>query len=134
MDTRNRRYILALIYTHQRSKQKKTKKSASRLLAERQHQEFLLKHGITKEKKVRSATSFPDLSVPQRKVAPLSNNIPANGFKRSIDDYKWKNTTERKEVIEETERKRQRVAPYTNKGAYMYVTDADDAKNLGRKV
>ena len=56
-------------------------------------------------------------------------------IKSRIDDYKWKRGfDEKKEVIAETERKKKRVAPYTNKGAYMFVTDADDAKSLGKKV
>lgn len=71
---------------------------------------------------------------PQRKVAPTSDSIPSNGYKNTIDDYKWKRTSEKKEVIAETERKKSRIAPYTNKGAYMYITDDEDTKSLGRKL
>jgi hypothetical protein len=88
-----------------------------------------------KPRKVRlnNPDNMPDLSVKQ--VAPLSNTIPSNGFKRSIDDYKWRrDVVESKEAIIETERKKSRVAPYTNKGAYMFITDGDDARVIGKKV
>jgi len=63
------------------------------------------------------------------------NSIPSNGFKKSIDDYKWKRTAqESTEVIREAEKKKSRIAPYINKGAYMYITDEEDKKSLGRKV
>lgn len=82
-----------------------------------------------------SAEFWPDLSVPTR-GASTSNTIPGNGFKKSVDDYKWKKTgkEEKPEVIAATEEKKKRVAPYTNKGAYMFVTDGADKITLGRKV
>lgn len=105
--------------------------------AKKSHAKFLSKHSIRSKKKTRlkgSESFFPDLTVPVLS-AKLSNTIPSNGFKRELDDYKWKqNVIESQDAISEAERKKSRVAPYTNKGAYMYVTDEDDKKSLGRKV
>jgi len=91
--------------------------------------------GISSVAKKRvSPVSFPDLTV-DRKGATLSNAIPSNGFKRSMDDYKWrKDRVESQEAIVEAERKKSRVAPAYNKGPVMYVTDADEPSSLGRKV
>lgn len=101
------------------------------------HVKFLSKHGITQKKRYRikgDATNFPDLTF-HKPSAMLSNSIPSNGFKRDLDDHKWKRgAQESREAIQEAERKRKRIAPYTNKGALMYITDDDDKKSLGRKI
>ena len=105
--------------------------------AKANHAKFLAKYGITQKKRYRikgDATNFPDLTVP-KPSAMLSNSIPSNGFKRELDAHKWKSgAQESREAIQEAERKRNRVAPYTNKGALMYITDDDDLRSLGRKV
>ena len=122
---------------HARIKASKTKpnRTKSYLEAKAEHQRFLASMGISTSKKRSSSTvDFPDLTVPTS-CAKLSNNIPSNGFKRQLDDYRWKrNVAEKQETIAEVERKKKRIAPYTNKGAYMYVTDEDDKRSLGRKV
>lgn len=107
-------------------------------IAEEKHARFLAKYSITPSKKRKklkgNSEFFPDLTV-SKSCAKLSNNIPSNGFKRQLDDYRWKrNVAEKQETIAEVERKKKRIAPYTNKGAYMYVTDEDDKRSLGRKV
>ena len=78
--------------------------------------------------------SFPDLSV--KVVSPTSDNLyVAGGYKRTIDDYKWrKGQTESKETIEAIERKKTRIAPLYNKGPAAYISDGEDLKTLGRKV
>lgn len=78
---------------------------------------------------------FPDLTVESRCTAKISNQIPGNGFKRTIDDYKWRKGREEKpEIIAETERKKKRIAPAFNKGPLMFITDEADKVSLGRKV
>ena len=126
---------MAIIYTNQSSKKKPAPKSKKFLQAQQEHKKFLLSMGIsTKPRKDTPRKLVQTEEAPQRKVAPTSDSIPSNGYKNTIDDYKWKRTSEKKSVIEETERKKSRVAPYTNKGAYMYITDAEDTKSIGRKL
>jgi hypothetical protein len=129
---------MAIIYTHQRSVKRKLPKTKRLQHAKSEHAKFLASMGISvpqkRTKRINNPENMPDLTITSNAV-PLSNTIPGNGYKKSVEDYKWRrDTVERKEVIEETERKKKRVAPYTNKGAYMFVTEADDAKSLGRKV
>ena len=126
-----------LIYTNQRSKKKKQNKSKSFLAAKSEHHKFLAKMGVTPavRKAVRgSRENFADLTVESR-AAALSQSIPGNGFKKSVDDYKWKKgRAEKPEVIAATEEKKKRLAPAYNKGPVMYITDEADKISLGRKV
>ena len=126
-----------IIYTNQRSKKKKQPKTKALTKAQTEHRAFLARHGIhsTVGKKPQGNREyFSDLSV-VAKCPDMSNTIPGSGFKRSIDDHKWKRDREEKpEVIQAVEEKKKRIAPYANKAAYMYVTDDADAASLGRKV
>lgn len=125
-----------LIYTHQSSKKKKNN-SKKFLQAKQEHDKFLASHGLSSKisRRKNYATSFPDLAVSSRCTATVSNQIPGNGFKRTIDDYKWRTGREEKpEVIAETERKKKRIAPAFNKGPVMYITDDADKASLGKKV
>lgn len=125
-----------LIYTNQRSaKRKQPKKTKSFIEAQKKHLAFLRSVGYTGPNK-RSCVAFQSLEVQNGKsVAPVSNAIPGNGFKRSIDDYKWKTgRNESAEVIAETERKKKKIAPICNKGSYQYITDDADVSTLGKKV
>jgi len=69
-------------------------------------------------------------------VAPLSNSIPAGGgYKRSVDDYKWRRgREERTDTILEIQKKKTRIAPLWNKGANQFITEGSDIKTLGRKI
>jgi hypothetical protein len=113
------------------------KKPSKRLLAaKKEHYRFLAAMGVARmpAKRQNNPDNFPDLTVPSR-GAKLSNSIPGNGFKKSVDDYRWKRDREEKHsAILEAERKKSRVAPAYNKGPLMYVTEADDPKSLGRKL
>lgn len=127
---------MALIYTNQSSGRKR--KSASKKLAQArlEHAVFIRSFGIVplaKTKPVRLYT-FPDLSVKQ--VASTSDNLhAAGGFKRSVDDYKWRRgASESKETIEAIEKKKTRIAPLYNKGPAAYICDGEDLTTLGRKV
>lgn len=126
---------MAIFHVRQSSGKPKPNRSRKFLQAKAEHQKFLASMGISSVAKKRvSPVSFPDLTV-DRKGATLSNAIPSNGFKRSMDDYKWrKDRVESQEAIVEAERKKSRVAPAYNKGPVMYVTDADEPSSLGRKV
>lgn len=124
-----------LIYTHQTSKKKKNN-SKKYLEAKRNHERFLLSLGVPVKRRAKKyVTDFPDLSVPSRCTAKLSNQIPGNGFKRTVDDYKWRSgANEKPEAIKEAEAKKKRIAPAYNKGPVMYITDEADKISLGRKV
>jgi hypothetical protein len=124
-----------LLYTQNSSgkKRKKTKPTKKLILARQEHESFLQSIKSPKTKS-RHVNSFPDLSVKQ--VAPTSDNLYTNGgFKRTVDDWKWKKDREETaETIKEIERKKKRTAPIWNKGGYQYITDGEDVKTLGRKV
>ena len=119
-----------LIYSNNRSKRKKPSKKTLQLRQERKDFFAAILANKTKTK----PNNMPDLSVEQR-TAPLSNSIPGYGFKKSVDDWKWKRDREETaETIKEIERKKTRVAPAYNKGATQYITDGADPTTLGRKV
>ena len=128
---------MAIFYVSNRSNKKKKKQPKSKPLTEAQkkHLAFLRSVGYTGPNK-RSCVAFQSLEVQNGKsVVPVSNTIPGNGFKRSIDDYKWKTgVSESAEVIAETERKKKKIAPICNKGSYQYITDGADISTLGKKV
>ena len=125
-----------LIYTRQSSGRKKPSKSKRFLQAQVEHQKFLASVGFFgKRKNVDRPYNMPDLSI-ESSAAPLSNRLDFDGgYKRSIDDHKWKrDRVESKATIEEIERKKTRVAPAYNKGATQYITDGADPTTLGRKL
>ena len=70
------------------------------------------------------------------KLSPTSDVIPGGGgYKRSIDDYKWKKDRQESTVaIQEIEKKKKRVAPPYSKGAEQYISDGADIQTLGRKI
>ena len=125
-----------LIYTSQSSGKKKKSKSKRLLQSQLEHKVFLESVGYTgKLKKSSRPNNMPDLKDEPR-GAPLSNTIPSGGgYKRSIDDYKWRRArTESDATIAEIERKKTRIAPAFNKGPVMYVSDGMDPASLGRKI
>lgn len=119
-----------LIYGKNTSKRKKPSDKALRLREERK----AMFAAILGNKKRERPNYMPDLSCPSN-AAPLSNDIPGYGFKRSVDDWRWKRDREESaETIAEIERKKTRVAPAFNKGAVQYITDETDPTYLGRKI
>lgn len=119
-----------LIYTHQKSVRKKPSAKQLRLREERKtFFAAILKNKTSREK----IFSIPE-PLEVKSLPPLSNTI-GNGFKRSVDDYKWKRDREESvETIKEIERKKTKVAPAFNKGAVQYITDDTDPTHLGRKL
>jgi hypothetical protein len=64
-----------------------------------------------------------------------SNTIVSGGYKRTVDDYKWRRDRgETSETIKAIEHKKTRIAPLYNKGSTQYITDAEDPQTLGKKV
>ena len=120
-----------LIYTHSRSKRKKPSAKSVQLREERR-QMFA---SVLKGRKAKFLNNMPDLSC-ESNAAPLSNNLAAaGGYKRSVDDWKWKrDRVESADTVKEIERKKTRIAPAFNKGANMYVSDGMDPASLGRKI
>ena len=119
-----------MIYTRQTSGRKKASKKTLQLREQRK--DFF--GAILANKKRERPNNMPDLSVEQR-TSPCSNSIPGYGFKRSVDDYKWKRDKEESAAtIAEIERKKTRVAPAYNKGATQYITEGTDPTHLGRKI
>ncbi len=128
--------MLRIINPHQYSGKRVTNKKLRK--ANEEHDAFLksvLTHSGVKPSRTqhRKAVAQPaNLS----RGAPVSNSIPTGGgFKRSIDDYKWRReTVESVATIQEIERKKLRIAPAYNKGAMQYISDEADPVTLGRKL
>jgi hypothetical protein len=120
---------MALVYTKTSSDRKKPSAKTLRLREERKEYFKSVLKGSVKERPI----NMPE-PLPKRELAPLSNSV-GNGFKRSVDDYKWKRDREESvATIKEIERKKTRVAPAYNKGAVQYLTDGTDPATIGRKI
>lgn len=120
---------MALVYTKTSSGRKKPSKKVLRLREERKVFFSAILNGSRKERPI----NLPE-PLPRKELPPLSNSV-GNGFKRSVDDYKWKRDREESiSTIKEIERKKTRVAPAYNKGAVQYLTDGTDPATIGRKI
>ena len=96
------------------------------------HEKFLARYGIGR--KFDRPNYFPERYVDTNPI-PLSNTIPGNGFKHSVDDYKWKRERmESTSTIMEIERKKTQIAPLFNKGGVQFITPETDLKTMGRKL
>jgi K+/H+ antiporter YhaU regulatory subunit KhtT len=120
---------MAILYTHNRSSRKKPSVKVLRLREERKvYFSAILKDRPRKER---------TLNIPERIVKdlpPLSNSV-GNGFKRSVEDYKWKRDREESAAtVKAIEEKKKRLAPIANKTGYQYITDGADVETLGRKT
>ena len=120
---------MALVYTKTSSGRKKPSKKVLRLREERK----VFFSAILKDKPRKERI----LNIPERevkKLPPLSNSV-GNGFKRSVEDYKWKRDREETvATVKAIEEKKKRLAPIANKTGYQYITDGADVETLGRKV
>lgn len=120
---------MALVYTKTSSGRKKPSKKTLRLREERKAYFASVLKGSKPERNI----NIPE-PLPQKNLPPLSNSV-GNGFKRSVDDYKWKRDREESvATIKEIEKKKTRLAPAFNKGAVQYITDGADTQTLGRKI
>jgi len=120
---------MALVYTKTSSGRKKPSAKTLRLREERKAYFKSILKDSSKERPI----NLPE-PLPKRELAPLSNSV-GNGFKRSVEDYKWKRDREESvATIREIEKKKTRVAPAYNKGAVQYLTDGTDPATIGRKI
>lgn len=120
---------MALVYTKTSSGRKKPSAKTLRLREERKDYFASVLKGSAKERPL----NLPE-PLEQKSRLPLSNAV-GNGFKRSVEDYKWKRDREESAAtIAEIERKKTRVAPGWNKGAVQYLTDGTDPATIGRKI
>ena len=120
---------MALVYTKTSSGRKKPTAKQLRLREERKAYFASLLKDSRKERFI----NMPE-PLPRKELPPLSNSV-GNGFKRSVEDYKWKRDREESAAtIKEIERKKTRVAPAFNKGAVQYLTDGTDPATIGRKI
>ena len=120
---------MAILYTHNRSSRKKPSAKVLRLREERKvYFSAILKDRPRKER---------TLNIPERIVKdlpPLSNSV-GNGFKRSVEDYKWKRDREESAAtVKDIEEKKKRLAPVYSKGPVQYLTEGTDPVTLGKKV
>ena len=120
---------MSLVYTKTSSGRKKPSKKTLRLREERKAYFASILKGSRPERPINMPAPLE-----KKNLAPLSNAV-GNGFKRSVDDYKWKRDREESvATIKEIEKKKSRIAPAFNKGAVQYITDGADVQTLGRKV
>jgi len=99
------------------------------------------KYGLKQKRHVRlrGTVSKPLLSDP---FFRSGNNFPTSdtitrvmGKRDLLTEHKWKSDSqESRETIQEINKKSMRIAPAYNKGGYQLITDASDAKTLGRKI
>ena len=120
---------MALVYTKNSSGRKKPSAKTLRMREERKAYFAAVLKGSAKERPL----NLPE-PLERKSLAPLSNSV-GNGFKRSVEDYKWKRDREESAAtIAEIERKKKKVAPAYNKGAVQYLTDGTDPATIGRKI
>jgi hypothetical protein len=129
--------VSMMIYIRQSSKRKKPSNSKKAQAAREEHKKFLESHGYFGKKFIKTRDwTMPTLTYDKTHDSLLSNNLhESGGFKKSVDDYKWKrNRVESSETTKEIDRKRARVAPGWNKGTLIFITDDTDPTTLGRKI
>jgi len=120
---------MALLYTKTSSGRKKPSKKTLRLREERKAYFKVILNRSAKERPI----NLPE-PLPRKELPPISNSV-GNGFKRSVEDYKWKRDREETvATIKEIERKKTKVAPIYSKGAFQYLTDGTDPATIGRKI
>lgn len=121
---------MAIFYTSTRSS--KRKPSIKQLRSKEEHLAYLKSLGYTPGMRIERTAELPKYEY--RRVT--SDRIPGGGgFKRSVEDYKWKKDQEESAAtIKEIERKKTCLAPAYNKGAVQYVTAGTDPRYIGKKV
>ena len=119
---------MTIIYTKNTSRKKLSKKA----LRLRQERKALFKQVLKGSDKSRPVYA-PEPYV-KKELPPLSNSV-GNGYKRSVDDYKWKKGREESVATAKAiEEKKKRLAPIYSKGPVQYLTEGTDPNTLGKKV
>ena len=124
---------MQIIFTTPTKSRPKTNRKLAQ--ANKEHEEYIT--SVLRSAKLR--IPYSTLNIKEKKVeiplTSLSNDIPYGGYKKSVDDYKWrKGVEETPETIKEIERKKDRLAPAYSKGPVQYISDGADITTLGRKV
>lgn len=120
---------MAIVYTRNTSGRKAPSKKVLRLREQRKAYFATILKGSRKERPI----SIPEPM--ERKSLPPLSNVVGNGFKQSVDDYKWKRDREESAAtIKEIEEKKKRLAPIYSKGPVQYLTEGTDPNTLGKKV
>lgn len=120
---------MALVYIKTSSGRKKPSKKTLRMREERKAYFAAILKGSRKERPI----NLPE-PLPRKELPPLSNSV-GNGFKRSVDDYKWKRDREESVATAKAiEEKKKRLAPIYSKGPVQYLTEGTDPNTLGKKV
>lgn len=122
--------MTSIIYVKNSSKRKKP--SVKQTRAAEEHTKYLASLGYVPGMRIERTAELPKYEY--RRVT--SDRIPGGGgFKRSVEDYKWKKDQEESAAtIKEIERKKKCLAPAYNKGAVQYVTSGTDPRYIGKKV
>ncbi len=92
------------------------------------------KHPVTPEAKrvyVPAKSYRPDAG--ERKIPSRNNGVEPVRKPNVLVKYTDDMAVREAEAQVEVERKKKRIAPMYNKGAYQYVTDGTDPKDIGRK-
>lgn len=120
---------MALVYMKTSSGRKKP--SAKTLELREKRKAYFA--SVLKDSKPERLINIPE-PMSKKNLPPLSNSV-GNGFKRSVEDYKWKRDREESAATAKAiEEKKKRLAPIANKTGYQYITDGADVETLGRKV
>lgn len=120
----------SILYVKNSSKRRPLGVKAQR--AREEHMKYLESLGYTPGMRIERTAELPKYSY----TRVTSDRIPGGGgFKRSVEDYKWKKDKEESAAtIKEIERKKTCLAPAYNKGAVQYVTAGTDPRYIGKKV
>jgi hypothetical protein len=120
---------MALVYTKTSSGRKKPSAKTLRLREERKAYFKTVLRNSGKERPI----NMPEPM--QVKILPPLSNSVGNGFKRSVEDYKWKRDREESVATAKAiEEKKKRLAPIYSKGPVQYLTEGVDPNTLGKKV
>lgn len=120
---------MALVYTKTSSGRKKPSAKTLRLREERK----AYFASVLKGSKPERLLNIPE-PMPKKNLPPLSNSV-GNGFKRSVEDFKWKRDREESAATAKAiEEKKKRLAPIYSKGPVQYLTEGTDPNTLGKKV
>jgi len=129
------------------TKKSRKKSDVKQNRAAAEHDKWLRSRGVHPEqlaqrsasKSVKKLTSVENIS--EKKISSLGNGFAPIVTKRSVFDSAWRRDYEDDPVMAEreamalqkAEEKKKRIAPAYSKGAYQYISEGTDLKDIGRK-
>jgi hypothetical protein len=125
----------------------KKKASVKQNRAAAEHDKWLRKQGLHPEQiaarqKTKSKTAKVETNQPKSEsVKRLGDGFAPIVAKRSVFDSAWRRDyeddplmAEREAIaLQQAEEKKKRIAPAYSKGAYQYISEGTDLKDIGRK-